>query len=174
MNRIRRRFASIPFMKTRTPLILVLLACLVCTSAFADGEVTVQDSAGIVRGTASVEDLGQVRFQVENAQGLPADGAKITLTSAESGESFHAVSALGTVEFDGVAPGVWTVASETPGITFVDISIVPGFAAAAPVVGMSVGTTAAAVTGGGAVVAGGGIAIANSQDNNKEVLSPSS
>ncbi len=116
-------------------------------------EIIIQDTSGFTRASAEVDELGAVEFSVVDANNIPADGAEIVLTNAETGEAFTRVSVAGNVVFDGIEPGVWTVASSTGGITFTNVGISSGAAYLAS-------TGAALAAGGGGSAIGGGTAAA--------------
>lgn len=169
---------------------LLTLASLTLLSAFplsaaAQEEITIQDTQGFTRAVSEVDRSGDVSFDLINRDGVPPDGVEVTLANAATGETLTAVSASGAVVFHSISPGVWTVATTVPGITFTNAAVT-----AAGAMGAAAGGTAAAVGLGGfggaaagttAVVVGGGvvaagataIAVANADDDDDDPISPS-
>lgn len=152
-----------------------LLVCLLSTGiALAESkEVVIQDSSGIERARGELDEVGKIEFSLTDASGAPAQGAEITLTNSISGEIISTQSVDGIAAFQGVAPGSWTVASVTPGITFTEIQVGAVSALAA---GGGLGALSATTVAGGAVAVGGatvGISAATNSSSNNDPLSPS-
>ncbi len=95
------------------------------SQAFAQTDLTIQDTSGFTRSVADVGTSGKVEFVIADASAAPADGVEITLTNSSTHEVITARSVNGVVTFDNVAPGVWTVSTTTVGITFTSVTIVP-------------------------------------------------
>ncbi|RMG39386.1 MAG: carboxypeptidase regulatory-like domain-containing protein [Candidatus Dadabacteria bacterium] len=131
-------------------------------------EIVIKDTSGFTRSTASVEDKGKIIFNLVDSAGKAADGVKVTLTNSLTGESLSAVAANGKVIFSNVAPGTWTVASATPGVTFTNISVLSMAAAGGAISGTTIG-----LAGLGAIGAGSAVA-ANEASGDGKVLSPAS
>ncbi|MEZ4754592.1 MAG: hypothetical protein R3A13_09865 [Bdellovibrionota bacterium] len=143
----------------------------ISSPAFAQEELVVKDTGGFTRASSAVDGAGSVEFSLVNEAGLAADGVEVTLTNAATGETLTGVAANGTVVFEGVTPGVWTVASTAPGVTFTSVTVI---STAAVVGGAGLGTAAAIGIGGTAI---GGTAIAVNEannSNNNDPISPSS
>ncbi len=134
-------------------------------------QITIQDSGGFTRAASSVETTGKVEFTLVDSAGLPADGVPVTLTNSATGQTIVIDSAAGTATFDSLAPGVWTVSTTTPGVTFTNVAIVNALAASGVAAGL--GTTALVVGGTGAA-AGTAVAIADATEGNPSDLSPAS
>lgn len=159
-------------------LILGLLLTTVPTSSLAQpgGEIIIQDTLGVTRATGQVTDLGQIEFSLIDSAGQAADGVDVVLTNVATGESISMTAANGTVLFESVAPGVWTVASPAAGVTFTSVAVNP------MIVGLAIGgaaglSTAGVAVLGGAAVAGSVVAIDESTRSNSgsgQPLSPSS
>ena len=145
-------------------------------AAFADvSELTITDSAGVTRSVSQVEGASHIEFTLTDVAGMPADGVQVTLTNAATGEQISAVVVNGTVAFDQVAAGTWTVSSAAANVTFTNIVVT----AASAGVGLGAaglgGTTILLAGGGVAAAAGATIAIVDANDsNNNGELSPSS
>jgi hypothetical protein len=163
------RFFQAKIMK-KTLLIACFLASLNHSAAFAVEEVTVQDTSGFTRATSSVDGTGSVEFNVATSTGTAADGATVTLTNAATGEVLTGVTTGGVVTFQGVVPGVWTVATTSPGLTFTSVVVASTAAAGAGLTTAAI--VPAVIVGGGG--AGAAIAINNAQDSNNDEISPSS
>ncbi len=142
-------------------------------------EIIVKDTAGYTRAVSPVEEFGSVEFSLVSNTGAPADGVEVLLTNTTTGESLSAVSANGTVVFEGIETGTWTVASTVPDVTFTSVQINSaaalggaGLAAGSGALGGLGGASAAAV-GVGAVGAGAiAISEANGDSNAKRPDSP--
>lgn len=150
-------------------------ACGVICSAqtgFAEsGTLVITDSSGVERARTDVEETAKIEFSLTDSSGAPAQGAEITLTNALTKDVISTTSVDGVAAFEGVAPGSWTVASITPGITFTDINL----GALTALTTTTLGTLSAATVAGGAVVVGGttvGIAAIANGSNSKGPLSP--
>lgn len=153
--------------------IFSVLAVLFPLAALAElNEIVIRDTSGVARHVAQLTDqeAGTVEFHISDASGQPADGAEITLKNDTTGKTLTAVSANGVVLFEGVEPGSWVVASVSPNITFTDILVSAGAAAAAETGMALVPGVIVPLAAVGAV--GGGIALSN--DNKKGEMSPSS
>lgn len=173
----------------RRVLLTTILTCAVGFCASLDGspssveaqgsDLIVQDTSGVTRAASDVGNEGSVQFQVTDAAGSALDGAEVTLKNAVTGEAFSAVSTNGVVAFENLAPGTWTVASATPGVTFANVTISSmsaiGGGIAAGTAGGLAGLSGTTLAVGGVAVAGaataGGIVAANSGSSKK--LSPS-
>lgn len=132
-----------------------LLAALCAIPAAAlDQQIIIQDSSGVPRSTSLVDGLGRVDFALVDEAGNPVDGAVVTLTNAATGETLSASTRLGLVTFDNIAPGTWTVASTTPGVTFTNVSILAVSAGAAGTT-IAAGTALQVLSAGGAATAVG-------------------
>ena len=160
------------------PLALATACVLLPFSAFANTEqMVIKDTSGITRNMSEVEAAGDIKFELVDASGQPANGAEVTLTNAATGEVITGVSANGVVVFQGVAPGVWTVASTTPSVTFMSIGVTSGAAVAGAVggttvLGMSIPTAIGAGVAGSLAVAGASVAIVEAQDNSDDGETP--
>ncbi|WKZ56958.1 MAG: hypothetical protein QY326_09515 [Bdellovibrionota bacterium] len=164
-------------MRLGTTTILLLLA--IPSIALSD-EISIRDTSGTVRSVAEVADGGNVEFTLTDAHGKPADGVAVTLTD-ESGDSDDEIAVGGLVLFEGLSPGIYTVSTTAPGITFTNIAIsstalVAGGTLGAGAAASGAGLSAGAIGVGGAVVAAGAAgAIAVSDDDSDDpALSPSS
>jgi len=148
----------------------LLVPSLLWIGAAKADEITIQDTSGFTRAVSAVDGTGVVEFAVVDSAGAAADGAAITLTNAVTGEVLTATASNGAVTFGAVGPGVWTVATSVPGITFTSASI----AATAAVAGggglLAAGTGAAVIGGGGAAAVG----IASANNSSSDELSPAS
>lgn len=143
-------------------------ACVFANPARAD-EVTIQDTSGFTRAVSEVQGSGSVQFDLVGSAGAAADGVPVTLTNAATGEVLTATSANGVVVFDGVTPGVWTVATTSPGVTFTSVSVLGAIGTGG---GITAGALIPAVAVGGA---GAAAAVAVSNDSNDDnEISPSS
>jgi|GEM_PF-1589793 len=156
---------------------LVLLSCLLAQGfapalALALDQLTVQDTTGVTRAVGDIDGTGRVEFSLSESAGVPADGVEVTLTNTSSGEVLSATSANGSVAFDGISSGTWTVATNSPGITFSNVVI-----ASTQALGAALGISTPLVLG---VAAAGGItatsiAVANNNNNDDSPpLSPAS
>ncbi len=162
----------------------IAAACtLLPYSAFAKTEqMIIKDTGGITRNMSEVETAGDIKFELVDSSGQPANGAEVTLTNEATGEVITGVSANGVVVFQGVAPGVWTVASVTPSVTFMSIGVtgttaVAGAVGGTTVLGMSIPTAIGAGVAGSLAIAGASVAIVEAQDDSddgKTPLSPAS
>ena len=133
----------------------IMLALLCAVPALATEEsIVIQDSSGVPRSTSLVDGLGRVDFALVDTAGNPIDGAIVTLTNATTGETLSASTQLGLVTFDNIAPGTWTVASTTPGVTFTNVSILAVSAGAAGTT-IAAGTALQVLSAGGAATAVG-------------------
>jgi len=164
-------------------LILALALSLFTTSAFASEnleDLTIKDTSGFTRAVSQVDGIGSVEFNIVDAAGLPADAVEVSLTNAATGSTLNAVAANGTVIFDGVSSGVWTVASTSTEVTFTNVAITSGSAV------LGGGATVAAglgSLGGGAAAAAGAVGVgattlavseASKSSSSSKALSPSS
>ena len=147
-----------------------------------------KDTSGYTRAVSQVEDFGSVEFDLIDATGQSADGVEVTLTNTATGESVSAISANGTVVFEGVEAGSWTVASSVPEVTFTNVAI-GNSVSAATLGGTALGAgaiSAGSIAGGGGVAAGtaavgvgvagataAGISTRNSDDDDDTPLSKS-
>ena len=142
-------------------------------------EITIKDTSGFTRAVSQVDGLGNVEFNLLDAAGTPAEGIEVTLTAVESAETISAVAVNGSVVFESVPPGIWTVASSIPEVTFTNVAIgssaalVPAAGAAgfAGLGGLSTGTVAA----GGVAVAGAttaAVASSRSDDSDEPTTPP--
>ena len=134
----------------------LLLALAAAPQAWA--ELIVKDTGDNVRYHDITEDSSDITFSIQDASGMPAEGATITLRNEVTGAKVEAVSAGGQVVFPDIAPGTYVVESATPDITFTQVlvtaasgaavgaGITPALAAFGLVAG---GTTAIAVTHSG-------------------------
>lgn len=134
---------------------------------FAD-TITVQDTAGFTRAVEEVPGPATVEFAVTGPNGEPANEIEVTLTSA-TGEVIRATAMNGTVIFDSVAPGLWTVGTTSQGILFTNVAITGGVLAAGTTGGVAIGAAAVAAATGGAIA----INAANDDDDDDD-LSPAS
>lgn len=139
---------------------------LLSTVVAQDSEILIKDTAGITRAASQVDGSGVVQFGVETASGAAADGIEVTLTNIATGETMIATAANGTVAFEAVAPGAWTVASTTAGATFTNVTI-GSMVAIAGVGGITAGTL-----GLGALAVGGTTAVAISATDDSSSSSP--
>ncbi len=158
-----------PVKKLKT--IITILTCLWFQTAwepetaFAEtGDIVIQDTSGFTRNTTSVEDFGKVEFSLTDAAGTPAEGAQISLTNTLDGQVLQAVSANGLATFESVAPGVWTVASTSPSVTFTGV-VITSTALAGTAVAGAAGIIPIVVGGGAAAAAVTGAAIAVSESD---------
>ena len=106
------------------PAAVLLLACVV----YAD-DITIKDTAGYTRASSTIGQQSDIQFDVIDSSGAPADGVVITLTDS-AGTELTATAVGGVVIFEGVGAGIYTVASAVPGITFTNVTIAEGLAAA--------------------------------------------
>ena len=152
-------------------------------SAFADTgqsgteQIVIKDTGGVTRNMSEVETAGDVKFELVDASGQPANGAEVTLTNAATGEVISGISVNGTVVFQGVAPGVWTVASVTPNVTFMGISVagataVAGAVGGTTVFGLSIPAAIGVGVGGSLAIAGASVAIVEAQDDDDDGKTP--
>lgn len=151
-------------------LILAIAATLVDTFPALADDLTIQDTSGFTRAASEVDGPGSVEFSVVAEGGALAEGVPVTLTNAATGEILTATASNGIVTFQGVSPGVWTVATSASGVTFTNVAIASAVAAG------GVGATGALVPAlaiGGAG-AGAAVAVSNDNDNNDEEISPAS
>ena len=132
---------------------------------------SLKNTGGFTRASSAVDESGSVEFSLVDDKGAAAEGVEVLLTNAATAEVLTAVAANGSVVFEGVAPGVWTVASTAQGITFTNVAIASSAAAAAGAAGIG---TAAAVGLGGTAVAGTAIAVNEANDSSSSSMSPSS
>jgi len=142
--------------------------------AAGGGVLIIKDATGVERAHNEVTEVGKVEFSLTDASGAPAQNAEITLTNAATGDVITTQAVNGVAAFEGIAPGTWTVASITPGITFTDISL--GGASAATVGGFSaISLSTAAVAGGAVAVTGATVGIVALTDDSKknDPISPS-
>ncbi len=156
----------------------LFLPCLVTADEIS--EVTIKDTSGFTRAVSEIDGVGNVEFNLVDEGGTPAEGVEVTLTSAETGEVISAVAVNGAVIFDTVPPGIWTVASAVPEVTFTNVAIgssaalVP--AAGAGAAGLSsLGVSSSAVAAGGVAAVGAGtaaVASSRSSDSKKPTTSP--
>ncbi len=161
-------------MKLISFVLLPLIMLVAAAPAMAElTEIVVKDTAGVVRSVTEVEEPSNIEFTITDASGMPADGAQISIRNEATGTELQAVSANGVVVFDKIEPGTWIVSSVSPDITFTNILVTAGYAAAG-MGGAGIGGTLALVAGGGAAIAGTTIAIVEANRNDKESpLSPS-
>lgn len=174
----------------RSTITLLLAMSAVFPTAFAQPEaseeLTIKDTSGFTRAVSQVDGLGNVEFNLLNEQGAPAEGVEVTLTSADSAEVISAVAVNGAVIFESVPPGIWTVASAVPEVTFTNVAI-GSSAALVPAAGAGAGiasslggiSTTTAAVGGVAAAGVGTAAVASSRNNSSDKptespLSPSS
>ncbi|MCB0347175.1 MAG: carboxypeptidase regulatory-like domain-containing protein [Bdellovibrionales bacterium] len=151
--------------------LLLLAATVPLHSAFAqEADLLVKDTGGFTRASSSVEGSGSVEFTLVDAAGSPAEGVEVTLTNSLSGETLTAISSNGTVVFEGVAPGTWTVASTASGVTFTNVAITSTALAA----GAGLGASSALIAASSITVVGAGSAIAASESDDGNPLSPAS
>jgi hypothetical protein len=161
--------------KSNPPRLKLLVAALATSSACVlvspvhAAEVTIQDTSGFTRAVSEVQGSGSVQFDLVGSGGAAADGVPVTLTNSATGEVLTATSVNGVVVFDGVTPGVWTVATTSPGVTFTSVSVLGAVGTGG---GITAGALIPAVAVGGAGAAAA-IAISNDSDDNNE-MSPSS
>ncbi|MBX7138992.1 MAG: hypothetical protein K1X83_13545 [Oligoflexia bacterium] len=153
--------------------LLAFLATIVLASTVLaeSSEIVVNDTSGVTRAVFDASKQGQLEFQLLDAAGNPADGIEVTLTNAATSETLTATSVGGTVTFDAIAPGTWTVASGIDGVTFTNIAFNAAGAAALT------GSVVPAVVGIGGLAAAGtaAVAITNSSDStDSDPLSPAS
>lgn len=151
--------------------LVIALACTIFLAALpaeAQEDLTVLDTSGITRASSIIEQPATVEFDVVGADGLALDGTEVTLTS-ESGEILTAYSVNGTVVFENVPAGVWTVASTQTGVVFTSVAIQSAVAGGLAL--GTAGTIGAVVVGGGAIA--GAVSLADDDDNN-DPMSPSS
>lgn len=132
-------------------LALCVVAPFIALQSASSAELVIQDVSGIPRSLTEVGEAGQIEFQVAAANGAAAEGAEITLTNTLTGEVLKAASSQGIVTFQGVAPGVWTVASSTAGITFTNVTVIPAALAAS---GIAASGSGLAIAGGSGITAG--------------------
>ena len=162
-----------------------LLGAALYNPGYAQAEsrqIVVKDTGGITRNMSEVDTAGDLKFELVDASGQPANGAEVTITNEATGEVISGVSVNGVVVFQGVAPGVWTVASTTPSITFMSIGVTGATAVAVTVggttvLGMTIPTAIGAGVVGSRAIAGASIAIVEAQDNSDDgepPLSPAS
>ena len=138
----------------------------------ADATVTIQDTSGFTRAVSDVETTGKVEFTLVDTQGAAANGVPVTLTNTATSQTLTVTATQGTATFEGLAPGIWTVSTTAPGITFTNVAVVNAVAAAG-IAGAGIGT-GALIAGGTAAAAGTTIAISNSSSgDNGAALSPS-
>lgn len=153
-----------------TKLLLIAAAsiCVRLPSSFA-ADLTIQDTSGFSRAAAEVDGPGSVEFSVVTEGGALAEGVPVTLSNAATGQILTATASNGIVTFQGVTPGVWTVATTAPGVTFTNVAIASAIAAG------GVGATGALVPALAIGGAGAGAAVAvSNDDNNDEEISPAS
>lgn len=152
-------------------------AAATSTAVQSGDEVVIKDTLGVTRASADVGELAKVEFSLVDAAGKAADGVEVILTNATTGETVTITSANGAAVFEGVAPGVWTVASPTAGVTFTSVTV-QSMAAGLAIGGAAGISTATLVTGGAAAaVAGGTVAIAENNSSgggSSTPVSPSS
>ncbi|MCB0334089.1 MAG: hypothetical protein KDD55_11355 [Bdellovibrionales bacterium] len=141
-------------------------------------EVTIKDTSGFTRAVSEIDGVGNVEFSLVDEAGTPAEGVEVTLTSAETGEVISAVAVNGAVIFDSVPPGIWTVASAAPEVTFTNVAI-GSSAALVPAAGAGVASlsslgvsTGAVAAGGVAAVGAGAAAVASSRSSDKKPTTP--
>ncbi len=157
---------------------ILALCAILSGSLFATNPVLadsrtliINDSSGVERARTAVDEAAKIEFSLTDSAGAPAQGAEITLTNTLTNEVITTTSVDGIAAFEGVAPGSWTVASITPGITFTDINL----GALTALTTTTVGTLTTATVAGGAVAAGGatwGIASIVDDSNSDDPLSP--
>jgi hypothetical protein len=176
---LSRRHFGFCYMRRISILIALAVASMAAPIARAHaelGDVTIQDVNGFTRAVAQVDGTGKVEFTVNDSNGEALDGAVIILSNSATGETLTSTSVGGIVTFDSVTPGIWTVTSESSGVTFASAIItgaaVSGFGAS------TAAATAYTVGGVGAVGAGTAIAIdhagGNHRDEEPPPLSPAS
>ncbi len=167
-----RRFA-IAAILFASPVFLASPIALQSAYAVPGGEITIEDTSHIARASTAVDDYGKVEFALTDGTGAAAEGVPVTLTNTVTGEVLTATSFNGAAVFESVTPGVWTVATSAPGITFSNIAISTMTAVAA---GGAAGVSAAGL-GLAAVGVGGSAAVAigaseasksNDEDNNDD------
>lgn len=134
--------------------LLLFTGSVFALAAFASAAtVSVFDTSGQLRAESEAGEANSaVQFSVSAADGAPADAIEVILTNQQTGEAITAISSNGSIVFESVAPGSWTVSTSAAGITFSNVSIVPAMMAGA-VSGIGLGTGVAAVAGVGAVTA---------------------
>ncbi|MBN8549918.1 MAG: carboxypeptidase regulatory-like domain-containing protein [Deltaproteobacteria bacterium] len=155
---------------TRTAILgSALLAAHAGYPAMAE-DLTVQDTSGFTRAASQVDGSSNVDFNLVDKSGNPADGVVVTLTNSATGESLTATSVNGSVTFPGVTPGVWTVSTTSPGVTFTNVVVASAIATGSTLTAATV-LPALAIIGGGAGIA---IAIDNNNSSSGDEISPAS
>jgi len=145
-----------------------VLSLFVTGAALAEN-LTVQDSSGFTRAAEDVNGSARIEFNLTGANGEPANNVEVTLTTA-SGEVIRATAVNGVVVFESVAPGTWTVATATQGITFTNVAITGGTVAAGAAGGLAVGAAVLGVGGGTVAI----VAANRDSDDDDDDLSPAS
>lgn len=150
--------------------ILVFLSCAALPT-YAQSEISIQDTAGFTRAVGDVGTSGRVDFTISDGSGSGPTGIEVKLTNSATGEVITAVSDQGAVVFENLSPGLWTVSTATPGVTFTAVTVAP--ATVGVLAGQALAVYGPAVLGVGAV-AGGTVAIIESNDSGKTPISPAS
>lgn len=152
----------------RNTLIGGLLLTLPLT-VWAAANITIVDAAGVTRAQYEGAANSSITLNINDAGGVPADGATVTLTNTVTNEKLTAVTERGVAKFPKVGVGTWTLSTEQAGLVLASASFLP--------VGSALGGAALAVGGIGAIIVGGNeIADAADGDGPKEAtpLSPAS
>lgn len=160
-NRRRRIFHSPSAFLIAVVLIpsALLSSLLVFAPQVQAQAIIVTDCYGLTRALKSVKGGSKniVRVEVKSATGTPANGSQVTLTNATTGEVAKTTAVDGVATFNEVSSGVFSVATETTGVTMGSVAIQPVAVAA----GLSAGalTGVAAGTGGTVAIGAGGLTV---------------
>ncbi len=148
---------------------VILTFCFLNFALFASAEssITIQDTSGFTRAVSEVQHLGKVEFNLVDDTGKPASGFSIQLLNSTTGETLSAEVLNGSAAIEGVSPGVWTVSTSAPGITFTSVTVT-GLAVAGGGATATLSGAALIALGGTAVAAGTTIAIVEANDNNDD------
>lgn len=154
---------------TKIFLSLIFVGTLSCFCPVAYGaDLTILDTSGFTRAAESVDGLGNVEFSVIGSDGVVTEGASITLSNAATGETLTAVVSNGVAAFESIAPGTWTVASATTGVTFTNVAVSSVALAAGAGGGIALGAAGLAAAAGGTAAI-----VAATDTGNSSDLSPS-
>jgi hypothetical protein len=155
-----------------TQLVLLFAVLSLPQISAAQTEVTIQDTSGFVRAVGDVGTSGKVEFALINDQSQPAEDVEVKLTNTATGQVVTGRSVNGIVVFQNLAPGIWTVSTSTPGITFTNVAVVPE--SSTLIAGQLMNQVGPPLLGLGAVGGGTIALIEATDDDDDEPLSPAS
>ncbi|MCB0319214.1 MAG: hypothetical protein KDD56_10705 [Bdellovibrionales bacterium] len=113
--------------KNSKKLFAFIFACVVfpLSTAYAENEIVVKDVAGNTRANSIIDGQGLVNVSVSNPKDFQLDKVNITLVNETSSTTLtQKINQDGIINFAPVAPGIWTLASDTPGVKFASVYVV--------------------------------------------------